>query len=420
MHSFLRTYRIAAAVLCAMLFFVPEVWASDEPTEAQKELTVAERNAAQGFNDTIDRLAPDFVTVSLVVAEPGAVLYTVLGHACLRLQCPSFGLDYIFSYESENVRGKVFRFLIDDLKMGITMMAPEDYVQTYIEEGRGVKSYTLNLPPEVKMELWRMCDEGVEQEMHLQYDPVKRGCAISVLHVVEDAVKSVNRQTGKNYAIGYSVWGTKGRRTIREIFYENAAKGWGLFWCMTIVAGRYVDNPHIPTKEKLIAPFELVERWQNATIDGKAIISQQPVELSPSVKKYQGEWFSPFCFSLLILALSLLNLCFGNNYLTYVLLGLYAVFSLFITYMLVFPSLPNTDWNWLIIPFNILPVLFWHWRRYWALPYAIIIMVWCLAMIAEFYWGHVLVYWPHIILALSFFVVLVKQSSMLAQLRCKK
>ena len=26
-------------------------------------MTVAERNAVQGFNDTIDRLAPDFVTV---------------------------------------------------------------------------------------------------------------------------------------------------------------------------------------------------------------------------------------------------------------------------------------------------------------------------------------------------------------------
>ena len=63
-------------------------------------LSVAERNALQGFNDTIDRLAPDFVTVSLVVCDPGEIMYSVLGHACLHLQCPSFGMDYIFSYES--------------------------------------------------------------------------------------------------------------------------------------------------------------------------------------------------------------------------------------------------------------------------------------------------------------------------------
>ena len=35
-----------------------------------QSMTVAERNAQQGFNDTIDRLDPDFVWVSLCVADP--------------------------------------------------------------------------------------------------------------------------------------------------------------------------------------------------------------------------------------------------------------------------------------------------------------------------------------------------------------
>ena len=38
--------------------------------QSTAELSVAERNAAQGFNDTIDRLDPDFVLVSLCVADP--------------------------------------------------------------------------------------------------------------------------------------------------------------------------------------------------------------------------------------------------------------------------------------------------------------------------------------------------------------
>ena len=73
-------------------------------------LSVAERNALQGFNDTIDRLAEDFVTVNLVVCDPGTVLYSTLGHAALHLQCPTFGLDYIYTYESENVRDKIYGF----------------------------------------------------------------------------------------------------------------------------------------------------------------------------------------------------------------------------------------------------------------------------------------------------------------------
>ncbi|MBR1381854.1 MAG: hypothetical protein IJ554_05205, partial [Paludibacteraceae bacterium] len=71
-----------------------------------QEMSVAERNAAQGFNDTIDRLAPDFVKVSLCVADPTDYKDDALGtsgHAFLRMQCPTFGLDYCFSYEGENV-----------------------------------------------------------------------------------------------------------------------------------------------------------------------------------------------------------------------------------------------------------------------------------------------------------------------------
>lgn len=395
------TKRIVAVLLLLCSFLAYSNARVDEHA-----LRVAERNAAQGFNDTIDRLADDFVTVGLIVSEPGEILYSVLGHACLHLQCPTFGLDYIFTYESEGVRGKVFRFLLNDLNMGMMQMSMDEYLQPFYEVGRGVKEYRLNLPPDVKSELWRMCDERVGQGMYLEYDPVKRGCAISVVHSVEDAIRSANEMTGSSYQIVYPEWGNKSNRTIREIFYDNAAKGWGLFWCMTMVSGRYVDNPDIPEEEKLIAPFELVERWQVATINGLPIISEEPIELAPSQKQYKGEWLSPLVFALLLFVLSIIGMFTKNSYLDYAFLSLYTIFSLLITYMLVFPSMPNTDWNWLIIPFNILPALAWHWRKYWALPYAVVITLWCIGMLCA---PHRLVEYAHIVLALSFGIVLLKQ-----------
>ena len=404
-----RWVYIILLLLCSSVFAFGQTRNDTDLSLSDHAREVAERNAAQGFNDTIDRLAEDFVTVSLVVSEPGEVLYSVLGHACLHLQCPTFGLDYIFSYEGEEVRGKVFRFLLNDLNMGMVQISMDEYLQPYKEEGRGVKEYRLNLPPEVESELWRMCDERVGQGMYLEYDPVKRGCAISVVHSVEDAIRSANEMTGNNYQIVYPEWGNKSNRTIREIFYDNAAKGWGLFWCMTMVSGRYVDNPDIPEEEKLIAPFELVERWQVATINGLPIISEEPIELAPSQKQYNGEWFSPLVFALLLFVLSIIGMFTKNSYLDYAFLSLYTIFSLLITYMLVFPSMPNTDWNWLIIPFNILPAICWKWRKKWALPYAIIIFLWCLVMSGEWFFGHILVDWPHIILALSFGIILLKQ-----------
>ena len=74
-----------------LLFFLAFGWGTACAAEADQ--TVAERNAAQGFNDTIDRLAPDFVLVSLCVADPTDYHQDVLGtsgHAFLRLQCPAF------------------------------------------------------------------------------------------------------------------------------------------------------------------------------------------------------------------------------------------------------------------------------------------------------------------------------------------
>ena len=71
------------------------------------------------FNDNVDRTSGDFVIASLLVADPGTVLYSVLGHACIRLQCPVFDLDYCFSYESEDVENRMLDFLAGKLMMGL-------------------------------------------------------------------------------------------------------------------------------------------------------------------------------------------------------------------------------------------------------------------------------------------------------------
>ena len=388
-----------------LLFFLAFGWGTALAAEADP--TVAERNAAQGFNDTIDRLAPDFVTVGLVVCDPGEVLYSVLGHACLHLQCPAFGMDYIFSYESESVEGKVLRFLLNDLKMGMAAMETDEFLAPYIEEERGVREYLLDLPPEVKNELWRMCDERVEQGMNLEYDPVKRGCAISVMHSVEDAIRSANRLSHRNYQITYPEWGAPFDRTLREIFYDNAPHDWGLFWCMTIVGG-IVDKPHLPHKEKLICPKELAETWEQCTIEGRPLISEPVKILNESTVKETG-LFSPVVVALAVLLLAVVSFFLKVPYIDWLLLGGETLLGCLILWLWLSP-LPATGWSWLVIPFNILPAIGWYWRRYWSLPYALVILIWCVVMACEWAWGRVFVDWAHIFFALAFAVILLKQA----------
>jgi len=369
-----------------------------------QEMTVAERNAAQGFNDTIDRLAPDFVTVSLVVCDPSEVLYSTLGHAALHLQCPTFDLDYFFSYESESVRDKIWTFLKGNLKMGMFAMTPEEFLFGYRESGRGVREYTIHLSPEQKQKLWEVMDRHVVEGANIPYDYFHRGCAKSVVHVMHEAL-------GKS-AIHYAPWSDKyTKQTQREIvrnFIDGAP--WEEF-LMYFLIGIDGDKPY-PCEQKLIVPTDLVEVWQDATFDnGDPVLDNHPRVLLEATRHNEGTWCTPLLVSLLLLLLAFVPW----KGVDYTLLSLYALIGAGMTYLILFSGLPCTDWNWLIIPFNILPVLTWPWRRYWALPYAAIIFLWCLVMIGEYFWGHILVDWPHIILSLSFCIVFAKQSRLFSR-----
>lgn len=375
---------------------------------AEKEMTVAERNAAQGFNDTIDRLDPNFVTVSLVIADPGDILYSSFGHAMLHLECPVFHLDYIFSYESEGISNNWGRFLKGNLKMGMFAIDPDTVYAPYRAEGRGVKEYKLNLSPTQKQELWRIMDELAAIGPNQPYDYYTRGCAISVVHVIKRALQGQN--------IEYSLWPEKFNGTLRELGYECVTKAhrpWNRFALMTL-AGSGIDNPTISKERKLIVPADLVEIWQKAKIDGKPLLEREPtVKVESTIVDEPKWWISPLALSLLVLLLAFVPW----RAFDYMVLAIVTFIGVMVCYTVCLSSLPCTSWNWLIIPFNILPALAWHWRRYWSLPYAGIIVVWCIGMLSA---PHRLVEYAHIILALAFCVVLIKQSSLLLTLHSKK
>ena len=400
--------RIWSIVLLLWLWMgVPgALWAQTE------NLSVAERNAQQGFNDTIDRLAPDFVTVSLVVAEPYEVLYSTLGHAALHLQCPIFNLDYIFTYESENVREKIWTFLKGNLRMGMYALPPEIFLDSYRETGRGVKEYTLNLSPAQKQKLWEVMDRHVEEGINLPYDYFHRGCAKSVVRVMHEAIGT--------RAIHYAPWSDKyTKQTQRELvrnFITNAP--WEEFF-MYFLIGIDGDRDY-PCEQKLIVPTDLVEVWQTAMLDsGKPMLDATPRVLLEASERNKGTWCTPLLLSIVLLVLALLSfatrwtenrrLFVAGEVVDYAILAIATVIGAVMTYLVVFSGLPCTDWNWLIIPFNILPIIFWHWRRYWAPWYAGLLFLWCIVMVGEFFFGHILVDWPHILLTLTFCLVLLKQ-----------
>lgn len=340
---------------------------------------------------------PDFVKAYLVVAEPGGALYSIFGHACLHLVCEAYNLDYFFTYESEDAAKKVWQFIKGDLKMGMAALTPEEYLSDYIAEGRGVVEYELNLPIDIKRELWRVLDQHVMEGMYLPYDFEARGCAYACTKMLDEALLDTKIEFGE--------WSEKYNQTRRELAYNFAKTNfpWNLMFIMVMV-GTEIDK-NLPQEEKLIVPTDLAEVWQQAKVNDEPLLSAEAIELAPSVMRPAKTWITPNMVALALLILAIIGWIIRKPYIDWLVLAIVTLIGALMTYLVLISTLPCTGWNWLIIPFNLLPAIIWKWRRYWALPFAGALVAWIIGMIVP---AHRLVDPSMLIFTAAWIVVLVK------------
>ena len=264
-----------------------------------QEMTVAERNAAQGFNDTIDRLAPDFVTVYLCIADPTDQSQDYLGmtgHAFLRLFCPTFGLDYCFSYESELIKGQLLEYLKGNLKMSMHAVPTDEYIEDYRIWKRAVHEYRINMPAEAEIRFWEQMDNRTMSERDMELNLMKFGCANSILRYVERALlpDTISYQWPEKFL-------TKSAMEIAEEHMENYP--WS-FIGMRILEGKAFARLKRP-KQKVIFPNDLLEVWSLATINEEPMLTYvgDLVEAEPMV--IQKPWFTPQVCGIMLLILTI-------------------------------------------------------------------------------------------------------------------
>ncbi len=234
--------RFAAVIFLCLTLCVPDLY--------------AEREIDPLFGDTIDRTADDFVIASLCVAEPTNWrddALGVYGHAFVRLQCPVFGMDYCFSYESERINGQLIRYWTGKLKMGMFNIPTDEYLQAYRQWNRAVHEYALNLPPDVEQRLWQIMDKHVMEGSELILDLKKRGCSSSVEQYIEEALRPIKISYAKKYeASDFRV------------------------------------------------PARLVQIWSEATIEGHPLLTYKgDLVEAPSVT-WWNIWFDPAAFAVIL------------------------------------------------------------------------------------------------------------------------
>lgn len=340
-----------------------------------QELSVAERNAAQGFNDTIDRLAPDFVLVSLCVADPTDWRDDALGtsgHAFLRLQCPTFGLDYCFSYEGESVNDNLYRYISGRTKMGMFAVPTGEYLEDYRRWHRSVHEYRLALPPEVEQRLWEIMDNHITKGIVLRQDLNKYGCAITVVRYVKKALEDT--------PIIYAHDEEMERMTRREIGYRSLENyPWLRLFSMVMTDNKADKN--LPIDEKLIIPADLAQVWQQATVQGEPFATYIGDIVEGAPLDNSKPWFTPMLAALLILLITIGFAFTKYPYWDWVLIGVQALVGCVLLFLwLVMREFGGSAYI-LMALYNPLPLLLWRWRRYWALPYAIALLIGVLVLL---------------------------------------
>ena len=361
--------------------------------------SVAERNAAQGFNDTIDRLAPDFVTVSLCIADPTDYKEDALGtsgHAFLRLQCPAFGLDYCFSYEGERVNDNLYRYLSGQTKMGMFAVPTGEYMEDYHKWNRAVHEYVLAMPPEAEQRLWEIMDNHITNGLALRQDLNKYGCAITVVRYVKKALGETSIVYAPNPEMEHM--------TRREIGYRSLAKHpW-----LRLTSMIFTDNKsykELPIDEKLIIPADLAEVWQQATLNRQPFATYVGDIVEGAPLDNSKPWFTPIFAAILILLVTIGFAFTRYPYWDWLLLGGQAIYGCVLIFLWIVMREFGEAAYFLMAFFNPLPLILWRWRSYWAFPYAVLMAVGIIVLLCL---PHMLVDLAFLVLGLAYVVLFAK------------
>ena len=315
-------------------------------------------------NDSIT-VAPDssnFVTASLLVAEPIGVSFSVFGHVSLRMECPMHHLDYVFTIVSDPTASPFKTGFIGKTDARFVAVPTDICIRDYQEEQRELMQYRLNLTPHEKQELWRLLDEKMMAISHGKFNFQTNNCLTSTIMTIQQCLIDERFEWGpieypRNLCDGDFL-----RYTLRE-------SPWMEFLYVTfcgVAYAQYSPEEHRMTPQTIV-PFLRKARFVNNNGEIRPVITDKGVVL---VKGIGGEKPFPLTptivFSTLLLLTLLITLAermlhwqrFTHGF-DIVLFVSQAIMGILTIYIMTCSEIFDSKWNWYIITFFPLPLLIW-------------------------------------------------------------
>ena len=330
--------------------------------------SIANKQKLKAHNDSLnaEMSKPDYIIASILVASPGSEIYSVVGHSALRLQCPTKNVDNCYEFASMIDFDTTLEFISGTMEGEFKRLHTVDYINRYKVDGRGIEELVLNLTPKQKTQLWMNVYQQCDENTAWKFDYLVNYCSNMVAWLVESSLQG---ETIEYHNVDPRITGTY-RDAIS--FVGPIAPWSALFW--NIMLGSLGDKP--TDFKGHLYPSALENEWQKATIKD-SLGNQRPMALSKPVtllkvtKDIKSTAPTPAMVfvGLIVLALIITFVDYkkGYNILSRIfdvsLFALQIIIGLFVTYLVVFSKQIATDWNWLIIVFNPLPILIWIMMR---------------------------------------------------------
>lgn len=315
---------------------------------------------------TVDCITPDsdeFVTASLLISAPLKALYSVFGHATLRMECPTHQLDCIYTFESDANIGTFMTGVAGKAKARYVAVSTDTFLRDSRIQGREVRQYRLNLTPKEKQELWRLLDGELMAGAHRNFNLLFTNCLTTSILDVQRCLIGERFEWGpKRYPQNLKD-GDLFRHAVRH-------SPWAEFLFVTFggtAYDRFSVQEYRLTPETIIPMLREARIINEETGESRFVVTDPGVVLVEDGGKDKGIPVSPTMVfgALLVLALVItaLEWLAGCRRLAKVfdllLFTAQALVSALMLYITFFSEIFVSVWNWYLIAFLPLPLLIW-------------------------------------------------------------
>lgn len=296
--------------------------------------------------------------ISIITCAPGTELYSLFGHTAIRVSDPNQKIDAVFNYGTFDFRTPHFylKYAKGLLLYQLSVTSYENFISSYILDGRSVWSQTLQLDSLSKQQLFdNLLKNQLPKNRTYLYNFLFDNCSTRVRDIISESVKHpIEWHIGET---GKSFW-----NLLDEYLCRMPWVKWGIH---TILgqSGSRIATPY----ESMFLPDYLMQGLTSATEQGQLLAQPAVTVFEASGPPLFHPWyFSPFfVFCICSVSIVLLLQKFNSSKIVktiaiplFLTSGLIGMLLIFLGYFTLHPiTAPNYNLIW-ANPLNFIAALF--------------------------------------------------------------